>query len=71
MRIAKKTNWIKGRGSTTLNGRGSSISRKPGFMANMRNKNVTRRIGKSRQRTPLTYSFGRNDSLWHLFDMLD
>lgn len=70
-RIAEKRNWIKGRSSTTFEN--GNDSQKPVFasmnrMANMRNKNVTRRIEKSRQRTPLTYSFGRNDPIWYLLD---
>lgn len=77
MRIAKRTNWIRARRFETLN-EGDSyypdasgyVSRKPGF-TNMRNKNVTRRIGKPGQRTPLTYSFGRNDPFWYMFDHFD
>lgn len=73
MRIAKRTNWIRGRKSTTFQ---RANVRKPGYarinrMANMRNKNVTKRIGKPRRQTTLTYSFGSNDTFWYLFDPLD
>lgn len=72
MRVAKRTDWIRGRRSTTLIPDESAYVSRSGRMnrmANMRNKNVTKRIGKPRQRTPLTYSFGRNDPFW--FDLFD